>query len=174
VCDRRQLSHASGERLSKAFLCQTGSGSPLEIGFIALATSKRFHRRCGACELFKALASLSAGRQSTRLPPFFFATIATCLDRHNAAFSGARNAQGKAHPRGALRWFPDLAIAYFSASPSAGLCSAMAFSISSRRFWRASARLERFSSRSFSAPNSSMNAFSAPSPFWKPVRTMRR
>jgi hypothetical protein len=38
----------------------------------------------------------------------------------------------------------------------------------------ASASFWRFSSSSCSEPRSSMKAFSAPSPFWKPVRTMRR
>ncbi len=56
--------------------------------------------------------------------------------------------------------------------------SASAFSIalrfSSARLARISARFWRFSSSTCSLPSSSMNAFSAPSPFRQAVRTMRR
>ena len=91
-----------------------------------------------------------------------------------AGVSAAEQSPQEDAPRGP-KYQMYLKIAYaWEPLPSAGGCSDIALSISSRRFARASARFWRFSSSSCSEPSSSMKAFSAPSPFWKPVRTMRR
>src|SRR5215469_8934268 len=103
-------------------------------------------------------------------------------DLHLQAVEHARHTEkGRGtHPRRISKsWnYSDL----LSPSPGAGpplasrfaCCSCMAFSTSSRRLARSSARFSRRSSRIFSEPISSMNAFSPPSPLRKPVRTIRR
>ena len=65
--------------------------------------------------------------------------------------------------------------AYAASSPgSSFLLSSNCFSSSARFLALISSRFWRLTSSCFSAPSSSMKAFSAPSPCWKPVRTMRR
>jgi len=64
---------------------------------------------------------------------------------------------------------------YAASSPgSSFLLSSICFSSSARFLALISSRFCFLTSNCFSAPSSSMKAFSAPSPFWKPVRTMRR
>jgi len=137
------------------------------------ARTKKHHITCIRCGISVCtewvFGDLDHGPQQKRTCPIGFRIRKGHKQTRTSAEADARLSAGP--KRGAVETTASYAA---SAGGSSFFASSICFSSSARFLALMSSRFWRLTSSCFSAPRSSMNAFSAPSPCWKPVRTMRR